>query len=173
MQEYYKIYEKYSIFHKIDYPLLFIKTIIHMVKLYNCAGCLSISYCSTKCQREHWSSHKQFCKIHQVLSTDNAFVLFEQMATARNSEALFEDFQAFMKVHTPDGTLADAMEDYLDGFFKKDADPRITLRSLFRENGLEWTPYAWGLYLEWEQHSEGEGIEKMKMFVEDARPLFE
>jgi len=96
------------------------------------------------------------------------------MATARNSDANYEDFKAFMTVHIPDGTLADAMEDYLDGFFKKVAEPRITLRSLFRNNGLVWTPYAWNLYVEWEQHQEGDqhSIKKMEAFVEDVRPLF-
>ena len=146
-----------------------------MVKLYKCSGCCSISYCGTECQREHWPEHKWVCKmVHRPLSSDNAFVLFEQMATARNSGADYEDFKAFMAIHTPDGTLADAMEDYLDGFFKKEADKRITLRSLFREKGLEWTPHAWGLYLEWEQHREGDqdNIEKMEAFVEDVRLLF-
>jgi hypothetical protein len=112
--------------------------------------------------------------VHRPLASENAFVLFEQMATARNSDADYEDFKAFMTIHTPDGTLADAMEDYLDGFFKKEAGTRITLRSLFREKGLEWTPHAWGLYLEWEQHREGDqdSTEKMETFVEDVRLLF-
>jgi len=146
-----------------------------MVTLYKCSGCMSIAYCGIECQREHWPTHKWFCKmVHRPLSSDNAFVLFEQMATARNSDADYEDFKAFMKIHTHDGTLADAMEDYLDGFFKKEASTRITLRSLFRENGLEWTPYAWGLYLEWEQDREGDiyALEKMEEFMEEVRLLF-
>ena len=145
-----------------------------MVKLYKCSGCEAISYCGIECQTTHWPTHKRYCKAQQALSSDNAFILFEQMATARNSEAVYEDFRSFMTVHTPDGTLADAMEDYLDGFFKKETEPRIALRSLFRENGLEWTPTAWRLYLEWEQHKEGDmdAAEKMLEFMEEVRPLF-
>ncbi len=37
-----------------------------------CGACHSVSYCSTTCQRAHWSVHKGECKIHQI-SDDAAF----------------------------------------------------------------------------------------------------
>lgn len=34
-----------------------------------CGGCKNISYCTRDCQKDHWSEHKPFCRIHQGIAT--------------------------------------------------------------------------------------------------------
>ncbi|CAL1698932.1 unnamed protein product [Somion occarium] len=37
------------------------------VKLRECTGCHTATYCSRKCQRAHWKAHKPRCELHQKM----------------------------------------------------------------------------------------------------------
>ena len=36
------------------------------IKLKTCGGCKQVRYCTSKCQREDWESHREFCKKQSV-----------------------------------------------------------------------------------------------------------
>ena len=147
-----------------------------MSKLYRCSGCNSISYCSTACQREDWPNHKITCRILQKLSTGYAYTLFEELWNeydfSTSPEELFENFTEFMLIHTPEGSIVDLMEDYLNGFFTKKTERMGFLRTLFRNHDLAWSSKVWTLYEKWEEGKVGNRYQKMMSFLNEVRSLF-
>jgi hypothetical protein len=40
-----------------------------------CGNCMSIKYCSTHCQKQHWSTHKIICKIAKKEQSNNNSIM--------------------------------------------------------------------------------------------------
>jgi hypothetical protein len=60
-------------------------------KIYQrCAGCKQASYCSRDCQKEHWTQHKQGCKLQQR-QQQNAPVTSAQTTASGNHDDENED----------------------------------------------------------------------------------
>ena len=132
-----------------------------------------VSYCSTDCQREDWSSHKRRCALH----SKGARRLFEQIAERLNRSTetyTFEDFEAYVEERPVGDTasLQEYMEDWLEGPYTDMMARKKLLRRLFAEKGLTWSQDVFPMYTEWSADQEGNRFQKMLKFIHEYRMLF-
>ena len=51
-----------------------------------CSGCKMVHYCSTKCQKAHWSEHKAECKAFRAEADSSASATLSEAARMRRGE---------------------------------------------------------------------------------------
>jgi hypothetical protein len=140
-----------------------------------CAGCESSWYCSIKCQQADWPYHKATCK--EIQQDRIATKLYAQIAERLGKDVVnypYEEFKRFFKGRpaSKDHTMADWMENWLEGWYTYDSERKQMLRSAFLANGLTWTSDVYPFYTEWANQRSGNRYEKIMAFVKEVRFMF-